>query len=373
MKQRIGVLGGSFDPVHYGHLILAEQIKSEASLDKILFVPAYVSPFKMWSKQTNGKHRKEMLKLAINKHPGFEISTIELKKNETSYTYDTLVELQKHYGSETELFFIIGTDAFMRIEEWKYSEELLKHFSFLIGLRRGYDEKKLETILDDLKTRYPLKAEYIRIPELEIASSDLRDRIAAGKSVKFLLPDSVIEYIKKNELYKNICISIESFVKQKVKPERYKHIEGVVHMARELAHKYGADPDKAEIAAWFHDAYREAGNLEHGPKAAEQLQKLFGIDDPDILDAIRYHTTGRCGMCLLEKIIYLADSLESGRDYPGVQKLRNINSDNIDEYVYILMVHTKQYVESLGIEFNARSIAAIKELKSRLGKENTDE
>jgi nicotinate-nucleotide adenylyltransferase len=261
----------------------------------------------------------------------------------------------------------------MHIEEWKYSEELLNKFSFLIGLRKGYDECKLEAILDDLKTRYPLKAEYIRIPELEIAASDLRDRIAAGKSVKFLLPDSVIDYIYKQELYKNICISIESFVKKKVKPSRYKHIEGVVHMARELAHKYGADPDKAEIAAWFHDAYREVGNLEHGPKAAEKLEELFGVDDSEILDAIRYHTTGRCGMCLLEKVIYLADSLERGRDYPGVQELRNINSDNIDEYVYILMVHTKEYVESLGIEFHARSIAAIEELALRLGKENTHE
>ena len=113
--------------------------------------------------------------------------------------------------------------------------------------------------------------------------------------------------------------------------------------------------------------------MQHGPKAAEKLEELFGIDDSEILNAIRYHTTGRCGMCLLEKIIYLADSLEKGRDYPGVQELRDINSDNIDEYVYMLMVHTKDYVESLGIKFNASSIAAIKELALRLGKEKIHE
>ncbi|NCB41692.1 MAG: nicotinate-nucleotide adenylyltransferase [Clostridia bacterium] len=373
MRKRIGVLGGSFDPVHYGHLILAEQIKTEAELDKVVFVPAYVSPFKMWETHTDGNHRTEMLKLAINGHPGFEISSIELKKNTPSYTYDTLSQLKDYYGNDTDIFFIIGTDAFMHIEEWKHSEELLNGFSFLIGLRKGYDEKKLEAILEDLKTRYPLKADYIRIPELEIASSDLRDRIAAGKSVKFLLPDSVIKYIGEQNLYENICIMIESFVKKRVDPQRYEHTVGVVSMARELAYKYGADPDQAEIAAWFHDAYREAGNLEHGPKAAEKLRELFGIEDAQILNAIRYHTTGRCGMCLLEKIIYLADSLEKGRDYPGVEDLRNISSDNIDEYVYILMVHTRQYVENLGIEFNSRSIEAIQELALRLGKEITND
>ena len=373
MKKRIGVLGGSFDPVHYGHLILAEQIKTEAALDQVIFVPAFVSPFKIWSKQTDANHRKEMLLLAMNNHPGFEISTIELEKNESSYTYDTLVQLRKEIGEDVDLFFIIGTDAFMHIEEWKHSEELLNNFAFLIGLRRGYDESKLEAILDDLRTRYPLNAEYIRIPELEISASDLRERIASGKSVKFLLPDSVIAYIDQQGLYRNTCITIDSFVKKKVSPERYKHIQGVVHTARELAHKYGADPDKAEIAALFHDAYREAGNLEHGPKAAQQLKELFKINDPEILDAIRYHTTGRCGMCLLEKIIYLADSLEQGRDYPGVQRLRALQLDNIDEYVYILMVRTKEYVEGLGIEFNPRSIAAIKELEVRLRKENIHE
>ena len=352
---------------------MAEQIKTEAALDKVIFVPTYVSPFKIWNKQTDGNHRMEMLKLAINCHPGFEISTIEVEKNSPSYTYETLKQLKIKYRKEADLFFIIGTDAFMHIEEWNHSKGLLNEFSFLIGLRKGYDECKLETILDDLKTRYPLKAEYIRIPELEIAASDLRDRIAAGKSVKFLMPDTVIDYINEQELYKNICISIESFVKKKVNSERYEHIVGVVYMARKLAYNYGANPYKAEIAAWFHDAYREVGNLEHGPKAAEKLEELFGIDDAEILNAIRYHTTGRCGMCLLEKVIYLADSLERGRDYPGVQELRDINSDNIDEYVYILMVHTKEYVENLGIEFHARSIAAIEELALRLGKEKTHE
>lgn len=368
MKQRIGVLGGSFDPVHYGHLILAEQIKSEAQLDMILFVPACVSPFKIWSKPAGKEHRLRMLELAIGDHEGFRISTIELEKEEPSYTYDTLRALSDQYGADAELFFIIGTDAFMQIEEWNFSRELLSEFSFLIGLRKGYDESKLEKILEDLSTRYPLKAQYIRIPELEIAASDLRDRMATGKSVRFMLPDAVIEYIAQNGLYQNTARLLQEFVRRKVDHDRYRHTEGVVAKAQELSLRFGADPEKAEIAAWFHDAYREVGNLEHGPFAAQKLQEQFGIDDKEILDAIRYHTTGRPGMCLLEKIIYLADSLEEGRDYPGVCQLRSMQEQGIDECLYGLMVHTREYVESLGLRFDPHSIAAIDELKKKTEK-----
>ncbi len=369
MKQRIGVLGGSFDPVHYGHLILAEQIKTEAQLDLILFVPACVSPFKIWNKPADRAHRLKMLELAIGDHEGFRISTIELDKDQPSYTYDTLRALSEQYGPEAELFFIIGTDAFMQIEEWNCSRELLSEFSFLIGLRKGYDEGKLEIILDDLSTRYPLKARYIRIPELEIAASDLRDRMAAGKSVRFMLPDSVIDYIRSRGLYQNTGRLLQEFVRRKVDEDRYRHTEGVAAKAQELSLRFGADPEKAEIAAWFHDAYREAGNLEHGPLAAQKLTEEFGIRDREILDAIRYHTTGRPGMSLLEKIIYLADSLEEGRHYPGVCELRTMDSADIDECLYRLMIHTKAYVESLGIRFHPLSIEAIGELEKKFKKE----
>lgn len=373
MKQRIGVLGGSFDPIHYGHLILAEQIKTEARLDRILFVPACVSPFKIWNKPIDRTHRLRMLELAIGDHKDFEISTIELDKDTPSYTYETLRALADRYGSDAELFFIIGTDAFMHIEEWNCSRELLSEFSFLIGLRKGYDEKKLESILDDLATRYPLKAEYIPIPELEISASDLRDRMAAGKSVKFLLPDPVIDYINSRGLYQNTARRLQAFVQRKVDHNRYQHTEGVVAKARELAHRYGADPEKAEIAAWFHDAYRETGNLEHGPIAAEELRRQFGIDDQDILNAIRYHTTGRPGMSLLEKIIYLADSIEDGRQYPGIDELRSVDCLDIDRCIYRLMTHTRDYVEGLGIQFHPRSIQAIEELEERFKKERIHE
>ena len=373
MGERIGVLGGSFDPIHYGHLILAEQIKTEAALDKIVFVPTYVSPFKIWNKPAESNHRLQMLKLAIGDYKSFEISTLELDKNEISYTYDTLAKIRNNYPKGTEIFFIVGTDAFMQIEDWNHSKELLTEFSFLIGLRKGYDETILESTINDLKNRYPLKARYIRIPELEIAASEVRASIAVGKSIKFLMPDTVIEYIEKHGLYVNMYKCLEEYVKSRVTQSRFDHTVGVVKMAKELAIQYGADPEKAEIAAWFHDVYRESGAIEHGPLAALEINKQFDIEDQEILDAIRYHTTGRAQMGLLEKIIYIADSLEPGRKFPGIEELRSLASRNIDECLYNLMVHTRDYVKSLDLSFDSSSIEAIEDLKHQIKKENSYE
>ena len=365
MGRRIGVLGGSFDPLHYGHLILADQIRQDANLDKVVLIPAYVSPFKTADMPAEGHHRLEMLKIAAEGHPGFEISDIELKKDGPSYTYDTLAELKKTLPVDDEIYFIMGTDTFMHISEWKMSEELIRNFGFIIGLRKGYDEEALEKYIEDLKSKYPLNAEYIRIPELEISSTDIKQRIREGKSVRFLLPDGVIEYIKKNGLYTNIKDLVRIYAKQNEKPTRYMHTCGVVKMAKELAVKHGVDPEKAEIAAWFHDAFRSAGNLEHGPIAADKLKELFGVEDEDILNAIRFHTTGRPGMSKLEMVLKVADQLEEGRDYPGVEEMREFLKLDIYRCTYELMVHTRMYVESIGGKFDTRSNRAIEWLREQ--------
>lgn len=370
-KQRIGVLGGSFDPVHYGHLILAEQIKTEACLDEILFVPAYVSPFKIWNRPCEADHRLRMLELAIDDHEGFTISTIELEKDSPSYTYDTLCALRDEYGSGAELHFILGTDSFLSIEEWNESEKLLSEFSFLIGLRRGYDEERLKAVLLELSEKYPLKATYIPIPELEISASDLRQRISSGKSVRFLLPDAVIQYIDEQELYDQRIHRVREFAKCRMDSERLSHTRGVVRKAIQLAHRHGADPEKAEIAGWLHDAYRTCGDLEHAEAAARALQEEFDIVDEEIEQAIRYHTTGRAGMGLLEKILYVADALEEGRIYPGVEALRQLSDTDLDECLYRTMLASKNYIEAAGRNVHPSTEAALRELAPKGTKEVT--
>ena len=365
MGRKIGVLGGSFDPIHYGHLILAEQIRQEAGLDKVVLIPAYVSPFKTDDMPAEGAHRLKMLQLAAGDHEGFDISDIELNVNGPSYTYDTLTALSKTLPADDEIFFIMGTDTFMNIEGWKKAEELIENFNFIIGLRKGYDEEDLKAVIDKLKEKYPLNAEYIRIPELEISSSEIKRKLREGKSVRFLLPDAVIDYIEKNNLYVDLKDRVRLYALKHEKPTRYMHTCGVVKMAKQLAVKYGADPEKAEIAAWFHDAFRPAGNLEHGPKAADMLRELFGVEDEDLLNAVRYHTTGRPGMSTLEMVLKIADQLEEGRDYPGVEEMREFVKYDIITCTYMLMVHTREYVLSIGGKFDPLSDSAIEWLKQQ--------
>ena len=366
MAKRIGVLGGSFDPLHYGHLILAEQIRQEANLDEVILMPAYVNPFKEEVPPAEGRHRLAMLQLAVSEHPFFAVSDLELRREGPSYTYDTLAQLKAEQYPQDDLFFIMGTDSFYALESWHKAKELIEGFSFLIGMRKGYDEDELKRTIERLNETYPLRAEYVRIPELEISSTDIKKRILEGKSVRFLLPDSVIAYIRENALYLDLKGRVREHARSCEKPSRFRHTQGVVKMARELAQRWGADPDKAEIAAWFHDVCRPEGNLEHGPAAATLLQERFGVEDEDILNAIAYHTTGRPGMSLLEIVLKTADQLEESRDYPGVEQMRAFAELPPHECVYRLMIHTREYVRRIGGHFDPLSDAAIEWLKQRI-------
>lgn len=200
--EKIGILGGTFDPVHYGHLILAEQARTEASLDRVIFMPAMVQPFKLNVKSAEGDHRYAMLQIATAGNPYFSVSRMELDKQEISYTIHTLKDCKEELGADTELFFIIGTDAFLNLEKWYAAEDLLEGFSFVIGTRPGYKEQELKALIGRLSAQYGTKIIEINNSEVEISSTDIKKRIREGKSIKYLLPENVEEYIYKNRLYR---------------------------------------------------------------------------------------------------------------------------------------------------------------------------
>lgn len=199
--RKVGVLGGTFDPVHYGHLILAEQAKGEAQLDHVVFMPAMVQPFKLNTKIASGSHRFEMLQLATKDNPGFSVSKIELDSQEISYTIKTLRGCRDLFGEQCELYFIIGTDAFLEIEKWYKADDLLREFSFVVGTRPGYKEEELHQKIDDFRKTYGTNIIEINNSEVEISSTDIKERIRKEKSIKYLLPEDVEEYLYKNNLY----------------------------------------------------------------------------------------------------------------------------------------------------------------------------
>jgi nicotinate-nucleotide adenylyltransferase len=224
--MRIGIMGGTFDPIHLGHLRAAEEIYWAFDLDKIIFIPSSRPPHKDASKVTPALHRYEMVSLATIFTPYFSVSSIEIDRPGRSYSVETVQEIRRMYGKDSVLYFIIGVDAFLEISTWKNGRELLASVQFIVTARPGWrlddverslKPKQLEK-LGNPRIRY-LKIseidleEEIKTPEeglvllvevvsLDISSTEIRQLVEEGRSIRFLVPDTVAAYMDKNQLYR---------------------------------------------------------------------------------------------------------------------------------------------------------------------------
>ncbi|HAA90765.1 MAG: putative nicotinate-nucleotide adenylyltransferase [Thermoanaerobacterales bacterium 50_218] len=200
-KHRIGIMGGTFDPIHYGHLVTAEVARETYRLDQVIFVPSGQPPHKAPGSVSDFWHRYLMVMLAICSNPWFRVSRIEYDRGGPSYTIDTIREFKRIFGEGTELYFITGADAILEIFTWKQPEELLSSCRFIAATRPGYDLGKLENLLGEYFSR---SVSVLEVPLLSISSSELRMRVRRGLSIKYLVPDPVEIYIHHNGLYKEV-------------------------------------------------------------------------------------------------------------------------------------------------------------------------
>ena len=198
--KKYGIFGGSFNPIHYGHLMICEYIKEEMGLDKVIFIPTGNPPHK--ELELSAKDRYEMVRLAISPNPDFEISDIETTRVEKSYTVDTIRELKKIYKEE-KLYFLIGLDSLFQLKTWMKIGDLSQEIEFVVALRPGYlDKEEVNKEIDFLRENFGTKINLIKTPLYEISSTDLRDRIREGKSLRYLIPKKVLDYIEESGFYK---------------------------------------------------------------------------------------------------------------------------------------------------------------------------
>lgn len=200
--MKIGIIGGSFDPIHYGHLIMAETLRQESDLEGILFVPTGIAPHKIY--QTEASKRSKMVEMAINDNKYFHLCEIEVKKQKISYTYETLKEL-KELRPEDEFYFIIGLDNLYDISNWNNIRGLGQLTDFLLVNRLGYydvDVEDIEAKISELKRDYDLNIDLIETPIIEISSSMIREKVKKGYSIEYLTAKEVVDYIEENGLYK---------------------------------------------------------------------------------------------------------------------------------------------------------------------------
>ena len=199
--KSFAILGGTFDPIHLGHIKTAKSILALTPVEKILFIPLGNPPHKDENNVSSAYHRLNMLNLAVEGEKDFLISTMEIERNGKTYTIDTIKELKKLLGNAIKFFFIIGTDELLLINTWKNYEELLKICSFIAVKRPGYKDKLLEDAVACLTKNYDANIRIVEIPPVDVSSSEIRKNIKNGISIKGLIDEKVLNYIKENNLY----------------------------------------------------------------------------------------------------------------------------------------------------------------------------
>lgn len=196
----IGVLGGTFDPIHNGHLAIAQAALDKFSLSKVIFMPTGTPPHK--TSIAKADIRLEMTTMATSSNPYFEVSRLELDRSGPSYTVDTLAELLDIYGNTIKIYYILGGDILFDLSKWKDFQKIFSMCAIMAVARPGINHKKLESQIKTLSKNYGAKIHLLNSPPIEVSSTMVRKAISLGHSVKGLVPESVTDYIKKNNLYK---------------------------------------------------------------------------------------------------------------------------------------------------------------------------
>lgn len=195
--RRIGLFGGTFDPIHFGHLRLAEEAREQAQLEQVLFIPAMRSPFRTGELLTPAFHRLEMVRRAIASNPAFQLSEIEVQRGGISYTIETVESLRSHY-TDAELCLIMGLDSLKEFPRWRRAEELAQAVWLLVGVR---PPEVFEAVCAQLPPWLLRRVQQVAMTPIGISATAIRQKVKTGHSVRYLTPDDVIEYIRQHQLY----------------------------------------------------------------------------------------------------------------------------------------------------------------------------
>lgn len=363
--KRIGILGGTFNPVHLEHVALAKSAVQELGLDKIFIMPTFLSPHKD-STPALAEDRVNMLKIAFSGVEKAEISDYEIKKEGKSYTYQTVEHFNNLY--DCELFFIVGGDMLTNFKNWRYPERILKACTLATFSREDFftDYQSEEKYFEEKFNAKFIKLNY---SGKSASSTKIRTYASFALSLQGQTDLGVEKYIVEKGLYSGDKYT--EYVKQNLPPKRIKHTADVVCCALYKAKELGLDEEKVRIAATLHDCakYLDYKTVEgftllegvpqpvvHAFLGAYIAEKVLKITDAEILDAIRYHTSGRANMSTLEKLIFVADMVEEGRDYEGVDKLRSLYEKDFEtcfveclkeEFVHLLNKKRYIYAETI--------------------------
>ena len=336
----IGIFGGTFNPPHLGHLRLVRAFADRFALTRVLIIPTFVPPHKASPDLADAETRLEMCRLLFD-DPRFFVSDLEIARGGKSYTVETLETLRRQYPDEP-LYLLVGSDMLESFDTWYRADDIRAMCTVCAAVRekgRTLDAQGA-VLLEDYEP-------------IEISSTAVREKVRAGEDAVPYVGGEVAAFIASHGLYADAYTVYRRLLRDKLGEYRLRHSFCVADSARELAERYGADPEQAYLAGLLHDVMKDAPRetqldmiarggavltaaercnpkLWHAMAGEAFLRTQLGFDDETLLRAVRYHTTGRAGMCLLEKIIYVADYMSADRVYDGVERMRRLAAESLE-------------------------------------------
>lgn len=365
--MRIAIYGGTFNPVHTEHKNLVLSAIKELSLDKVVIVPTFLSPHKTLVPASE-TDRLNMLKIAFKDTDKAEISDYEIKKGGTSYSYMTVEHFRAVYPTD-ELFFLVGGDMLNDFKTWKNPERILSAAALAVIDRGGtFTDYKAEE--EYFKKTFGKGFIKLSGKGKAVSSAEIRIYLAFGFTPDGLMKE-VYDYIIENDVYppdKYI-----KFLKENLPEKRLIHTANVAVTALKKAKELSLDQNKVLLSAILHDCakYMSAKDypdfsmpegvpepVVHQYLGAFVAERILGVKDEEVLDAIRYHTSGKAGMSLLSKLIFVADMVEKGRDYQGVKTLRALYEKDFDECFKTCLKEEVLHLKNRGGEIYGETLSA---------------
>ena len=393
--MRLAILGGSFNPVHLGHLFVADTVLAALRYDRVLLIPAYRSPFKLAAADMEGsaRDRLEMLAAAIAGDPRLALDDCEIRREGVSYTVDTLRDIVRRYRPEGKPGFIIGDDLAADFPQWHDSAGILALADIIVASR-------LHARSDALRCPYP----HIRLKSevMDISSATVRERIAAGGAWRCLVPAGARTLIEERRLYgcggdgaamgaasaaSRAIVRVEDAARESLSLERFLHSRNTALLAWDLCHRFGLDPSLGYLAGIAHDLGKSLDDetllqlaksdgqpidklekkrpaLLHGRAAAVLLRERFGIHNTDVLEAVALHTSGGADMGPLAKAVYIADKVEVSREKadPALRAMCYAN-ESLDRILYAVLDQTVSWLRSKKLELSEETFRLLEKMK----------
>ncbi|MDR0474043.1 MAG: nicotinate (nicotinamide) nucleotide adenylyltransferase [Treponema sp.] len=394
--MRIAILGGSFNPIHLGHLFLADAVVSLLNYDRVILIPAYQSPFKPDAEGAPPSDRLDMAAAAISGDHRISISDCEIKREGVSYTIETIAEIKKRYQTDGKPGLILGDDLAASFSEWKNAEGIAREADIIIARRHS----------GGFGVDFPYPYTELNNEIIDVSSGLVREKIRKDENWRYLVPSGVRNIIEERGLYgfvkpdmerkNNIpleaVVLIENAARKNLSPSRFLHSRNTALMARDLCAVYGLDPKAGYLAGIAHDICKymkdadilklvnsdgkklstfekKKPGLLHGKAAAVLLRKKYDINDKEILDAISYHVTCEMDMGDLAKVLYIADKIEISRDWVSPHLREMCGEASLDAVFEAVLENTVTLLKSRQKDISYNTQRLLSEMEKRKANE----